>query len=290
MQINTQELQGVFQPRCQTSANRLLGLLFVAISLLIIAYGGWAIAIDLFDPSQNAEWKYLEIILACVLFFVVPAVLLFIGLIKTLKKPGAYFRGVRIAEEGIEFGIFSIDVKAVTPNEIWDNKVIAEDTVGEWKPIKRCDCNAVSILITLSRRHKLAKQHMLERVEFSSRGACLFQIFGHDSSGLHWNDICAISQGSLYLLGNHEGTYPSDLSSFRERTANIISRWKHSCALSCTLKTISSPANLDRVLAFGVLGGVSAMNEKTVNSCEYQDKIFDSLNDERITPAEHNED
>jgi hypothetical protein len=231
---------------------------------------------DLFDISNETRLKYFEIAIVCSLFLVGPAIVFVIGLTKIFKKPGIYFQGVRVTNNDIEIGKFSLHVKPVSPKEIWKNKIISDDMVSEWKRIKRCDCNAVKILIVLSKRYKLAKQFVLERVVFSSMDTCLFQMYGHDSSGLYWNDICAISHGSLHLLGNFEGIYPCDLSSFRERTATIISKWKYSFVLSCSLKTIPSLANLDRVLAFGVLGGVNIMNEKTIANEGYQEKIFDS--------------
>lgn len=276
MNINSREFNGIFQARSHTSANRLLWLLFNAISLSVIACGVWVIQTDLFDISHETRLKYFEIALVCSLFLVGPAIVFVIGLTKIFKKPGIYFQGVRITSKGIEIGRFSLQVNPESPKEIWNNKIISDDMVSEWKQIKRCDCNALKILIVLSKRYKLTKQLMLERVVFSSMDTYIFQMYGNDSSGLHWNDIYAISHGSLHLLGNFEGIYPSDLSFFRERTAAIISKWKYSFVLSCSLKTIPSLANLDRVLAFGVLGGVNTMNEKTITNEGYQEKIFDS--------------
>ena len=277
MQINTRELNGIFQVECHTLCRRLLWIIFASISLSIIAFGVWAVKVNLFDLSQNAGLKYFEIVFVIFLFFVVPIVTFIVGLVKSFKKAGMYFVGVRVADKDIEIGRFFLNVNPVSPKKIWDNETIVDDRLGEWKQIRSCNNNSINILIVLNKRYESSQQYLFERVIFSSRNECLFQMFGHDRSGIHWNDIFALSQGSLHLLGNDDGIRPDDLLSFRERTANIISKWKLSFALTCSLKIIPSLANLDNVLAFGVLGGANPQRDKSIDNCEHEEKIYDSL-------------
>lgn len=261
---------------------------FVAISLSIVAFGIWAAQVDFFNVAQDVPSKYFEIALAIFFLFIVPAVIFLIGLIKIVKKPGCYFTGVRVTSKGVEIG--TLDMNPVSAKKIWENQFTANDVLGEWKQKKIINNQAMSILIILREKRELAKRFLLERVVFSSEEKCLLQLFGHNSTGTRWNNLVALSQGSLYLLGNDNGIYPDDLLLFREQTADIVSRWKPSFVLTCTLKTIPSLVNLDNVYAFGVLGGISPPGAGSIHDPESQEKIFDSCNNEKNPSIDINQD
>ena len=281
MQLHNRELNGIFQAECHTSANRLLWIVLVAMSLCVIAYGAWAIESNIFELSQETRLRYFEIVLQSLLFFILPVVILAVGLIKIVKKPGMYLIGARIAEKKVEIGRFFLDIDPVPAKKIWDNERVGGDWFGEWKQIKQINTDNIKIYLVVSNRYESSKHFFLNQVVLSSRDNCLYKMDGHDSSGTHRHDMYAISQGSLHLLGSDDGICPDELLSFRERTASIISGWKHSLVLSCTLKIVPSLANFDSMLAFGVLGGVKTSKETSINSREYQVKICDSLDDEK---------
>lgn len=280
MQINVRELNGIFQIDYHTSTIRFLWMTFVSISLSIIAFGVWTAKTDLFNFSQDVASKYFEIALAIFSLLVVPAVVLIIGLIKIIKKPGITFTGVRVAIKGLEIGTLTIDGNSVSPKIIWENNCIANDVFGEWKQKKIFNDMAINILIVLRKRHKQSKHLFLERVVFSSRNERLFKMFGYNSLGARWNDLVAISQGSFSLIGNDDGIYPVELSSFRKQTTDIVSSWKPSFGLSCTLKTIPSLENLENVFAFGVLGGIATTGAKS-NDKESIENIYDNFVNEK---------
>lgn len=288
MQINIRELNGIFQIQCHTSFIRFLWMTFVSISFSVTAFGIWAARCDLFNFSQDVTSKYFEIALAIFFLLIVPAIIIIIGLIKIIKKPGIFIKGVRVAKNGVEIGILTLDVNSVSPKKIWEKKCIANDVFGEWKQKKIFNNMATNILIVLRKRHEQSNRLFLERVVFSSRNERLFQVLGYDSLGARWNDLVAISQGSFSLIGNDVGIYPVDLSSFRKQTADIVSSWKPSFGLSCTLKTIPSMTNLDNVLAFGVLGGIGTA--KSTNEKETLENIFDNFVNEKNSSVDFNQD
>lgn len=287
MQINIQEINGIFKVKNHTSFIRFVWIILVSISLSIVAYGVFAVKANIFDFSQDVRLKYFEIGLAALLILVAPAYIFFVGFIKIIKKPGIYFTGVMVADN-LEIGTFSLNANPVSTEKYLENQFIVKDMV-EWKQKKLFKNNTINILIVISERYELSKQFLLEQVVFSSKEQCLIKMFGHDSSGIHWNNIVALSQGSLYLLGNDDGIYPDDLFSFRKQIANIISKWKHPFVLSCTLKTIPNLANIESVLAFGVLGGINATDSKSVKDREFQEIIFASLNNEKNSSIDSNQ-
>lgn len=289
MQINIRELNGIFQIDCHTSTIRFLWMTVVSISLSIIAFGIWAAKVDLFNFSQDVASKYFEIALAIFSLLVVPAVVLIIGLIKIIRKPGITFTGVRVVIKGLEIGTLTIDGNSVSPKKILENICITNEVFGEWKQRKMFNNMAINILIVLRKRHEQSKHLFLERVVFSSRNKRLFQMFGYDSLGARWNDLVAISQGSFSLIGNDDGVYPVELSSFRKQTADIVSSWKPSFGLSCTLKTIPSLENLGNVMAFGLLGGIVTTGAKR-NEKESIEKIYDNFVNEKNSSVNFDQD
>lgn len=283
------DLNGIFQIDCHSSSSRFMWMSFIPFLLSIVAFGIWAVKVDLFDFSKDIPSDYFKIALASLFFLVGPTVIFIIGLIKIIKKPGIYFKGVRITNIGIEIGTFALDVNSASFKETWENKFIADDMLGEWKQKKLFSNKAINILIVLRKKYELSEGYLLERVVFSSRDECLFQMFGHNSAGTRWNNLVALSQGSFHLLGNDDGIYPDDLLSFREQTADIVSRWKSSFVLSCTLKMMPSLVNLDEVFAFGVLGGINVKGTRSIDDREYQEIIFDNLNNEKNSSVDLNQ-
>jgi hypothetical protein len=286
--MNARELDGIFQIEHNTSFVRLLWIVLASISLSIFTYGVLAVGTNLSDFSQDVRFECLEIVLMIVLLLIMPAVIFIIGLIKIVKKTGIYLAGVRVANKGIEIGTFTLDANLWPPKKLWENSFIIDDTLGEWKQTIRFDNNTINILIVLRKINELPVRFLLERIIVSSRGKCLFQMLGQNSTGTQWNNICALVQGSLHLLGTDDGIYPCELSSFRERTANIVSKWKPSFVLSCTMKTIPRLANLDNVLAFGGLGGIGTTGVTNSDDKESQEIIFDNLNNEKKSLVDFN--
>jgi hypothetical protein len=250
----------------------------VPISLFIVAYGGWTIKANLIVLSQNVILKYFELALVLLVFFVIPSFSIIFGFKRICTKRRVYLRGVRIVNDGIEIGTLTLDDSPVSTKKILAIENTDHDVSGEWKPKRKFSINAVNILIVVWKRQELPIRLFLERIVFSSRGHLLFQIFGNDIYLTQQNTLIFLSQGSKFSLGNIDGIYPDDILSFRKKFTNIVSGWKYSFALSCTLKTIPGLSSTDSVLAVGVLEGFNTTSTGNINDRAYQETFFDSLN------------
>lgn len=286
MPLNVRDLNGIFKVEYHNASIRFIWLVSVITSFFAIVFGGWAAKVDLFNFSQHFSSKYFEIALAILFLGVLPAFIFIIGLIKLGENPGMILKGIRIVDNGVEIGVFTLDVNFISTQEIWENRSIANDKFGEWKQNRKINNKAINILIVLRKLQELPNRLLLERIILSSREECLFELFGHNSSGTSRNDIVALSQGTISLIGNDDGIFPDDPVSFREQTADIVSRWKPRFALSCTLKTLPGLANIESVLAFGVLGGISATGSKSASDNVYIEKIFDNFSNKKNSSAD----
>lgn len=233
-------------------------MLLIPICLALMTFGISVVFVDFLDPTSGLELTFFAT--ASVVLFAVglPAVGLIIGFAKIRRKPGIYLRGIRVTDSGIEVGTLTIDPGLAGSAKIWERTDSNTLLDGNWTPGKRIENEGIDILIVLRRGCENTRLLVFERFVVTSRKAILYQLIGKNKTETLWHDLVVLANGSFRFLGDSQGVPPHHLFPLLELAADVISTCRPSNPPSCTLKIASSSANLNNVLAFGMLGGAVA--------------------------------
>ena len=258
MKKNLQNFSGLFQINPHTRSKKFLWMLSIPVSFSIITFGIWVIVVGFFDSSQSLEPQFFETALIVLFTLVLPVLGLFISLTQIHKKPGVYLRGIRVTKSGIEVGTLVVDLDSLEYRHIRE-KTNPENTIeGNWIQEKAINNEeAIDILIVLNTGCDAMRLISFERFVISSRQRILYQLIGKNSTETICNDLVAISNGSIRLLGNTTRIPTNHLFQFLGLVADVISTCRALKPPSCTLQLVPSLANLGNVLAFGMLGGIN---------------------------------
>jgi hypothetical protein len=276
MKTTLQNFNGLFHVDSHKPSTRFLWILSVLLFLSVIIFGIWGIVVDFFDLHQNLEPQFAEIALVIFFTLVLPALGFIVGLVKIQQKLGIYLRGIRVTNKDLEIGTLTLDLDSAGTGTIWERFKSDNIVVGNWKQQKSINNEALDIEIVLRTAPDATNLFFFERFVFLSRKEILYQLIGKNSNEILWNDLVALSNGSVQLLEDTNGIASNSLFHFLEQLADIISICRPSHPPSCTLKIVTSPTSLGNVLATGMLGGAIISERKNYFSDKNTlENIFD---------------
>jgi hypothetical protein len=263
MTTSQQDFKGLFWVDLHTRSRRFLWVLSTLFCSSVVIFGIWALVVNFYGLDHNTKFRFLAIALVLVLTVFLPACAVIIGGVKIRQKPGMYLRGIRIKNTNLEVGTLTLHVDSGKPGTAWQDSKFDNIVMDDWQQERTISNDTLELLFVLRIREDVTNLVFFEKLVVISKGKIVYQLFGKMGIEIIWNDIIIVSNGSIQSFDDTEGIPADHLIQALEMLSNIFSGCRQNPIRSRTLKIVSSPADLDNVLATGILGGAITTGRKS---------------------------
>jgi hypothetical protein len=211
---------GLFRLNTQTNAGRFLRLLCLPAGIGIF----WFLLADTKAHHVQKDDVWLFVVFGVLM----PGIMVLGGVFAIFDKPGTYFTGARLAENGVEIGKLSVPLKQVVPatdvEPDWAGHPLSGHiTSGTWVAKRSIPYQDLTIVVTLKQDREKKMHFFFQRIGVVRGESELGAVSGAKAfAENHKNDLVTMVDGRFRLLGARNAFPAEQIPEALEHIASVI--------------------------------------------------------------------